>query len=589
MEKQHKKVLVEIAWEVANQVGGIYTVIRSKVPQALQSWGEDYCLVGPYFNNPEVEYITESDDMVFKALERLREMGFEAHYGYWLVSGKPKVVLLNPFSAYHKLGDIKYELWEKHNIDCSQHDDLLDQVIAFGYLNQLFIELLSEISPDTTLTTHFHEWMAGVAIPFLRRKEVPVKIVFTTHATLLGRYLAMNEFNFYDRILWIDWEHEANHFNANAQVRIERAAAHGAHTFTTVSDVTAKECVFLLGREPDVITPNGLNVTRYEAMHEFQGLHRTYKEKLHRFVMGHFFNSYHFDLDNTLYFFTSGRYEYKNKGYDLTLEALARLNYRLKQENSPMTVVMFFVTKRPVQSMNVQVLESRAMLEELHENCHAIEKDIGEKLFYAAAQSDSDRLPDLNQFVDEYWRLRYRRTMQTRKSYGLPSVITHNIYDEDKDDIMNFLKMSGLLNHEDDKVKVVYHPDFINSTSPLFHMDYGQFVRGCHLGVFPSYYEPWGYTPVECIVRGVPSVTSDLSGFGDYVHKNVPTAEKSGVYVVKRHNKSFDESANELADSMYNYVKMTRRERINLRNAVESLSDSFDWKELYKYYMEAYE
>lgn len=588
MAKKKNELFVEVAWEVCNQVGGIYTVLRSKVPASLNHWGEDYCMIGPYFNNPEFEHITESDDAAFKAVKRLNELGYEAYYGYWLVSGKPKVVLLNPFSIYNKLGEIKFDLWEHHGIDCSQHDDLLDQVLAFGYLSFLYITELCKVQPKTTIKAHFHEWMAGVAIPVIRREKLPVKIVFTTHATLLGRYLAMNEPNFYDRIESINWEHEAKYFNALTQVSIERAASHGAHIFTTVSEVTAKECVYLLGKKPDMVLPNGLNVTRYEAMHEFQGLHREYKEKIHRFVMGHFFQSYKFDLDKTLYFFTSGRYEYKNKGYDITLEALARLNYRLEQENSDMNVVMFFITKKAYQSVNVNVLESRALLEELHENCKEIEKRLGDKLFYAAAASDNDKLPDLNEFVDEYWRLRYRRTMQTRKSSGLPSVVTHNLYDDDKDEILNFLRASNLLNHQHNKVKIVYHPDFINSTNPLFHMDYGQFVRGCHLGVFPSYYEPWGYTPVECIVRGVPSITSDLSGFGDYVNKNIEKAEESGVYVVNRSKSSFDDAANQLANMMYDFVHLNRRERITQRNAVEGLSSKFDWEYLYEFYKNAY-
>jgi glycogen(starch) synthase len=119
-------------------------------------------------------------------------------------------------------------------------------------------------------------------------------------------------------------------------------------------------------------------------------------------------------------------------------------------------------------------------------------------------------------------------------------------------------------------------------------MDYGQFVRGCHMGVFPSYYEPWGYTPLECVARGVPAITSDLSGFGDYVQKNVPDNEDKGIYVVRRQERSFDQAAEELTEMLWNFVLLNRRERITQRNRVESSADIFDWKNLRVYYDRAY-
>src|SRR5690606_2441955 len=175
----------------------------------------------------------------------------------------------------------------------------------------------------------------------------PGAIVFTTHATILGRYLAMNDPDFYGHLAFFDSGAEAKKFNIETQHLIERASAHASHVFTTVSDVTAEECRHLLGRNPDVLLPNGLNIQRFAALHEFQNLHAQYKARIHEFTMGHFFPSYSFDLDNTLYFFTSGRYEYRNKGIDLTIESLARLNYRLQEAQSPITVVFFIITRAP--------------------------------------------------------------------------------------------------------------------------------------------------------------------------------------------------------------------------------------------------
>ncbi|WP_019948616.1 glycosyltransferase [Hymenobacter aerophilus] len=593
-------LLVEVAWEVCNQVGGIYTVIRSKVPATRQVWGGQYCLLGPYFPQQaqgEFEPYDEqqlaasaSDDPFAAAVRAMRALGYQVQLGTWLVTGRPRVVLIDPFQAYERLDAIKSSLWNDHHIPTPAADDLLHQVVAFGELAKVFLQLLAaETVPPRRLIAHFHEWMTGVAIPALRREQVPVHLVFTTHATLLGRYLAMNDPNFYDHLMQVDWQAEARRFNIEPAVTMERAAAHGAHVFTTVSELTVRECIYLLDRIPDAVLPNGLNIERFVALHEFQNLHQQYKAKIHEFVMAHFFQSYSFDLDKTLYLFTSGRYEYHNKGFDLTLEALARLNYRLQQSGLEGQVVMFFITKRPFTSINPQVLQSRAVLEEVRETCEAIEQQVGERLFYAAAASDDNRLPDLSTMVDDYWRLRYRRTLQSWKTSALPPVITHNLVDDQTDDILDFLRRANLVNNQHDRVKIVYHPDFVSPTSPLFGMEYGQFVRGCHLGVFPSYYEPWGYTPLECVARGVPAITSDLSGFGDYVLQNVPAHDEKGIFVVHRQEKSFDEAAEELTDMLWEFVQLNRRERIMQRNNVESSAEMFDWKNLRVYYDQAYQ
>ena len=591
--QENAPLVVEVAWEVCNQVGGIYTVIRSKAPTAVEAFGDNYCLVGPSVHpnvSAEFDPVTDEDDPFYQAVKKMQEGGIDAIYGRWLVTGRPRTVLVNPYQVFDYLGDVKYKLWEHHGISLPADDALINDVVAFGHLVQVFLhELALAQSQQRDIVAHFHEWMAGTAIPELRRQHVPVSIVFTTHATLLGRYLAMNSPNFYDHLNFMDWEAEAKHFNIEPAVRIERAAAHGSQVFTTVSEVTAKECVHLLGRNPDLILPNGINIERFEALHEVQNLHQQYKEKIHEFVQGHFFHNYTFNLDRVLYMFTSGRYEYRNKGYDLTLEALARLNHRLKESGSDRTVVMFFITKRPVHSINPEVLQSRAVMRELRETCDAIQKQIGDNLFHAAPGLDDNKLPSLNEFVDDYWRLRFRRTLQSWKSNSLPRIVTHNLVDDSGDDVLNFLRTSNLLNHEHDRVKVVYHPDFLNTSNPLLPLDYSDFVRGCHLGIFPSYYEPWGYTPLECIASGVQTVTSDLSGFGDYLIKQKPDYEDSGIYVINRDRRSFEDSAQELADKLYDFAMLSRRERIGLRAEAENASTDFSWANLNRFYEESYE
>ena len=588
------KLLVEVAWEVANQVGGIYTVIRSKVPSMQENWGDNYLLLGPYVH-PNVSAIFEpyedENDVYARVVKQMREGGMEVHYGRWLITGRPKVVLFNPFSVYDRLGEIKYLLWEHHDISLPGEDDLLNQVVAFGWMVKMFLTILS--SPETNanmdIIAHVHEWMAATAIPEIRRDNLPIRTVFTTHATMLGRYLAMNDPHFYEHLPFYNWQDEAQNFNIETTIRIERAAAHGAHVLTTVSEVTGKECEFLLGRKPDVILPNGLNIKRRSVAHEIQNIHQRCKDEIHNFVMGHFFQSHYFDLEKTLYFFTSGRYEYRNKGYDLTLEALARLNWRMKEANIDKTVVMFFITKRPFHSINPNVLQSKATMEKMRQTCEDIQQQVGERLFSRAYSSQDPRFPDVNAFIDDNLKLKLRRNLQIWKTRALPSIVTHNLVDDSNDEILNFLRSSNLLNHESDRVKIVYHPDFVSATSPLLGLEYGDFVRGCHLGIFPSHYEPWGYTPLECMASGVAGITSDLAGFGDYIQRIMPNTEENGMYVVNRKDRSFDEAANQLTDQLFSFLLMSRNDRIAQRYRLETASEIFAWKNLTSYYQKAYE
>lgn len=581
-------LLCEVAWEVCQQVGGIYTVIRSKAPTMSKLWGKRYCVVGPY-NAATSPAEFEEHALVGpfgQAVKTMQEAGFDVHYGHWLITGRPRAVLLNPQSVMHRLGEIKYLIWEHHKIGLNNADDLTNQVLAFGFMVEEFFRVLSRQQTVATVIGHFHEWMGATALPEIRFSKLPVATVFTTHATQLGRYLAQVDNWMYDHLPFVNVENDARRFNIEAKVFLERAAAHGAHVLTTVSDVTAIECEHLLGRKVDVVLPNGLNIQRFVAMHEFQNLHRLYKDKISEFVMGHFFPSYSFNLDQTIYFFTSGRYEYTNKGFDLTIEALARLNYRLKQVGTTKTIVFFMISKQPFRSINPDVMRTRALMEEMRRNCEAVKNQVGERLFHATAVG---RWPRLDELVDEYWRLRIRRAMHAWKTHRLPLIVTHDLWDDATNEVLGSLRRCNLVNLKDDPVKFVYHPDFISSNDPLFGMDYDHFVRGCHLGIFPSQYEPWGYAPLECMALGNPAVTSDLTGFGAYVKRHIAEHDQKGIMVISRRHASFDASANELAEVMFRFVQMDRRERIALRNRAEDVSGHFDWGNLGRHYVEAHQ
>ncbi len=592
MNSLYEPLLIEVAWEVCQKVGGIYTVIQSKVPYMRERWGDQYCLLGPMLTDEHpVEFQSSEDyDNPFgQAVLKMREAGFKVEFGFWLITGKPKVILFNITQLDKFLPNIKAELAKEDGI-VVRPDDLAHKVLAFGELIYQYIKQITQPEiTDKQVIVHLHEWMSSSSLGKIKREKLPVATIFTTHATSVGRFVAMNDNDFYKKLAKYDWYREAKRYGIETQAAIERVAAHAADVMSTVSDVTNAECEYLLGRKADIILPNGLNINRFEDVHELQNLHQRYRTKINDFIMGHFFNNYTFDLENTLYFFTSGRYEYVNKGYDVTLEALKRLNKRMKLAKIKKNVVMFFITKKPYHTINPLVLELRSIMDEIKQTCGSIERQIGEKLYYAAAKSSNDNtLPDLNELVDEYWQFRYKKTLLSWKTPYLPIVVTHNLKNDQEDDILNFLRKNEIYNQEENPVKIIYHPDFIDSTNPLFKLDYYQFVRGCHLGIFPSYYEPWGYTPVECISRGVPTVTSDLAGFGDYAKSRLKNLQENGLYVVNRRYQTFDEAAEELSDQLFEFVQKNRRERINLRNKVESNSQEFSWNSLGRYYIEAY-
>ena len=586
---QQHPLLCEVAWEVCQQVGGIYTVIRSKVPAMLDHWSGRYLLIGPY--NPE-SASAEFEELDLSgpfapAIEALRNQGVGAHYGRWLIPGRPCVLLLDFNSIRHQLDYVRYILWENHCISCREGNWLLDDVLLFGHLVERFFRVLCELrAPECPLVGHFHEWMGAGAIPEIRRARLPLTIVFTTHATSLGRYLAMNDPWFYDHVPFVDWLKDARRFNVEAQVMLERSAAHGAHVFSTVSEITAYECRSIIGRNPDVLLPNGLNIERFVAMHEFQNLHSINKEKIHQFVIGHFFANHCFDLDRTLYFFTSGRYEFRNKGFDLTINAMARLNSRLKNEGADITIVFFITSKRPFRSMNPEALQSRGVMEEIRKSVRQVRDQVDQRLFMSTVMNTPHTLDEL---VDDDLRLNLRRLRQSWRLTRYPVVVTHDLVDDSNDEVLNMIRQYDLVNKPEDRVKVVYYPDFINAASPLLPMDYDQFARACHLGVFPSYYEPWGYTPEECLALGTPAITSDLSGFGAYALHNMPTPAEQGLYIIPRRYVSYQESLRELTDVLYDYTQLDRRQRIMLRNKVEASAGQFSWSILITNYLHAYE
>lgn len=581
-------VLLEISWEVCHQVGGIYQVLRSKAHAMRSRWGEDYLLVGPWVPQmAEVEIEPEPvEGWLADVVKSVEAEGIRVVHGRWLVSGRPRVVLLDYELPAERIEVVRHRMHRDHGVPPARGNELVDDVLGFGEAVRCFVEAVVR-HPDTPrVLAHFHEWLGGAALPVLRRQEPSVATLFTTHATSVGRYLASSSELLYERLPEIDGDREAQRFGIDAQHAIERSCARDAHVFTTVSPITGEECEHLLGRAPDLVTPNGLDLARFDFGHDFQTYHAQYKEQIHRFVMGHFFPSYSFDLDETLYLFNAGRFEPRNKGFDLCLEALARLNAELRDARSPRTIVFFIVTARGTRSLEPRALHARGILDDLDEASARIGRDVGERLFRATAAGAAPPLDDL---VDEYWRLRHRRLQQAFKSNERPLLCTHVLDDPGSDPVLAHLQHLGLRNEPGDRVKVVYHPEFISPVNPLWGMDYEHFVRGCHLGLFPSCYEPWGYTPLECLAMGIPAITSDLAGFGRYVGDAFPDHDEWALHVLPRRGRTYYDAAADLTERILAFCDLDRTARVALRNRAQSHSRVFDWSQLAVAYHRAHD
>uniref|UniRef100_A0A8U7MEJ7 Glycogen [starch] synthase n=1 Tax=Corvus moneduloides TaxID=1196302 RepID=A0A8U7MEJ7_CORMO len=510
-------LLFEISWEVTNKVGGIYTVIQTKAKTTADEWGENYFLIGPYFEQnvkTQVEFCEPPNPAIKKAMDTMKSQGCQ--------------------------------------LSC-QFDD------------------------KPSIIAHFHEWQAGVGLILSRSQKLPVATIFTTHATLLGRYLCAASIDFYNNLDQFDIDKEAGERQIYHRYCMERASVHCAHVFTTVSQITATEAEHMLKKSPDVVTPNGLNIKKFSAMHEFQNLHSMYKARIQEFIRGHFYGHLDFNLDKTLFFFIAGRYEFSNKGADMFLEALSRLNFLLRVHKTDVTVVVFFIMPAKTNNFNVETLKGQAVRKQLWDTAQSVKEKFGRKLYNALLKGE---IPDLNKILDRDDITIMKRAIFSTQRHSLPPVTTHNMIDDSNDPILNTIRRIGLFNNRTDRVKVILHPEFLSSTSPLLPLDYEEFVRGCHLGVFPSYYEPWGYTPAECTVMGIPSVTTNLSGFGCFMQEHVADPAAYGIYIVDRRFRSPDESCNQLTQFLYGFCQQNRRQRIIQRNRTERLSDLLDWRYL---------
>lgn len=585
-------ILLEIAWEVCNQIGGIFTYLKSKIPVMIDTYGDNYLMVGPYLpDHKRVEFkpiLSLDDSSLSRTIRHMRELGFEVHYGYWLLDeARPRVILLNPFINHERLNEVKTRLWKNYQLSTLHSDEVMDQVLGFGEVVRIFLSIFREqVTQDQDLLAHFHEWMSASCIPEIIDQRTRIATVFTTHSTLLGRYIAPNEPHFFSQFENYDWLQKSREYAIESRVVMERIIAHKTHVFVTDSQSTARECEVFLGRKPDQVIFNGINHKPKPKGQQFE-IYNQSRSKIDAFVNALFLPSYTIKLDKTLYFFTSGRYEFKNKGFNITLESIARLNEKLKQLHVDLNIVVFLITKRPFHHIKQEVLEARQKYQDLKKICARISKSVGPRLYSSVANSSSSKLPDLNNMVDEDLMRTWKQAVLDFKRKSLPPVCTHHLVADDE--ISQYCRAMGLDNKESDPVKVVYHPDFIEPALSPLGMDYLEFIKGCNLGIFPSIYEPWGYTPMETAIAGTPIIASDTGGFAQYLFENMRDHESGEMYLLNRKFQNDEEVIQQLTNRLLQFSQTFLKHNYIARAALPSdITNPLLWSELQPHYHDTY-
>jgi phosphorylase/glycogen(starch) synthase len=523
------KYLFEVSWEVCNKVGGIYTVISSKAPMAVGNLGENYYLLGPDLAaNPEFE---ETDE---ECWDRIREgtaiKDIRCRFGRWRIPGEPKVILVGIGKKFDK-DQLLFELWENYGVDSIAGGWDYVEPVMFSYTCGAVIETVFNLlvrPAGGAAVAQFHEWMCGAGLLFMKKRVPEVATVFTTHATILGRSLAGSGVDIYAKMSHISPKKEASEQNIMAKYSMEVAAAREADCFTTVSEMTDTEAKNFLGRHADVIATNGLCMEKIPNYSIQREVPQKYRERLMAFASR--FLRKRFDL-KTRVVLISGRYEFHNKGIDLFLEALGRIDKEMPKEDGPLLAFICVIG--------------------------------GHTAINPAALHDGP--------VDT----------------GTPLIATHRLQNESADPILTACSRLGLKNGPENRVHVIFVPAYLNGHDGLINMDYYDVLAASDLGMFPSYYEPWGYTPLESIAYAVPTITTDQAGFGLWVRNRV--GENRGVIILQRSGVPFQTIIENLVVVLKNFLSWSHEEMAQRRLEARRAAVQAGWIHFFDRYMEAYE
>lgn len=532
---QQVDLLFETSWEVCNKVGGIYAVLSTKARVLNEQFGDKLAFIGPDFwsaENPS-PYFKERKTLFKSAAAKLDlPWGISIRTGRWNIPGSPQVILVNPGETHAHLPEIYAHMWERFGVDSLHAYGDYDESCAFSVAAAIVIMRLAaylKVDP-ARIIAHFDEWTTGMGLLYLKAQSPKVSTIFTTHATCIGRSICGNGKPLYDQFHHYDGDQMARELNMESKHSLEKLAAHNADCFTTVSKVTAAECAQLLRRPVDVVTPNGFEPDFVPKTVKYNRLRKEGRARLLGIAEALTGDSYG---ENTFLIATSGRHEYRNKGLDLFLDCVAEIDRRIPSGRQAIAFVLVpGWVNRP----------SDVLIEALEKNNKGV----------------------------------------------YPDYITHVLNNDDSDEVcirIRQLKDAGALKN----VKVIYIPCYLDAADGIVNISYYDILPAFDLTLFPSYYEPWGYTPLESVAFGVPTVTDNKAGFGQWVLDNFANGiDNCGVRVVERNDSDYHRSLDNIAAAAVAYEEADANARQKARNKAFMTSSKTDWKFFIQHYFKAF-
>ncbi len=527
--------IFEVSWEVCNKVGGIHTVISTKAITLLKDFGDKYILIGPDVWREDAEHPEFHEDAALLAGWRHQAAieGLRVRVGRWRIEGKPLAILVDFTTLFSKKDEIFSKLWETYKLDSiSGQWDYIEPSL-FGYAAGQVIESYCRyhLAPGDKIISHFHEWMTGAGLLYLRDVLPQAGTIFTTHATVIGRSIAGNQLPLYSKMKEYNGDIKAAELNLSSKQSIEKISARYADAFTTVSELTAKECEQFLQKEVDLVTPNGFEDGFVPNSENFEPKRKTARKKILE-VAGALLGE-DFD-DNTFLVANSGRYEFKNKGIDLFIDSLGKL----KHENSLKRKLVAFIL--------------------IPANHYGPRRDLLDKLEGKGTDIHGENF------------------------------LSHNLHYVESDPILGRIKSAGIFNQKGDDVRIIFVPSYLNGFDGIFNMQYYDLLIGFDLTVFPSYYEPWGYTPLESLAFHIPTITTSLAGFGLWARDNYKDPG-NGIFVIDRDDYNNQEVVDGISDAIRIMDKLPPKGVKEAREKAFDISRIALWSNLINYYFDAFD
>lgn len=541
-KKETIDLLFETSWEVCNKIGGIYAVLSTKAKTLQKLYKDKTIFIGPDVwseENPSPFFIPS--DTILKAWRKNLNLphGVTVRVGRWDVPGSPIAILVKFDTLYICKDELYSKMWELFGVDSLHAYGDYDEACAFSHAAAIVIESLYNFKKlqGKRVIAHFDEWTTGMGLLITKWKLPEVATIFTTHATSIGRSICGNNKPLYDYLRGYRGDQMAEELNMQSKHSLEKAAAHQADCFTTVSEVTATECEQLLELRPHVVTPNGFEAGFVPAKAKYEQARQDARKKLVK--VANALTGKHFKSANTFFVATSGRCEYRNKGLDVYLDSLDRLR-QLRSDNSPEVVAFIMVPS-----------------------------------WISGARGDlQDALKKKQSELAPLWN---------------PN-LTHNLVEPDHEAVYCHLRHLQFNNTDGVHVNVIYVPSYLTGSDGIFNMPYYDLLIGMDATVFPSYYEPWGYTPLESVAFGVPTITTSLAGFGQWVKADVGNGfEQSGVEVINRTDSNYHQVADEIATRLNCLINMTATEKAEVNHKAMSTAEKASWQYFINYYLEAFD